>query len=203
MTLFDGRRRTLATRPDIGVAAWNSCAGGAAMGSAARPARDDAWSLTTDWPLDAPVEVLGQPSCAGDGHRRSAGGVPLGQARTTCGPTAPRRWSRVALLNLTHRVRPPALLIPGEPYEIEVELEATSWVFPAGHSIRLSIAGNDWPNTWVPPQPVTLTVESVQLQLPVLPPGGAGAPQFAPLAPPAADTTSADVERRPRRAARV
>ena len=55
------------------------------------------------------------------------------------------------LLNLTHRVEPPAPLVPGEPYEIEVEMEATSWVFPAGHSIRLSIAGNDWPNTWVPP----------------------------------------------------
>ena len=56
------------------------------------------------------------------------------------------------LLNLTHRVDPPAPLVPGEPYEIEVEMEATSWVFPAGHSIRLSVAGTDWPNTWVPPQ---------------------------------------------------
>ena len=87
------------------------------------------------------------------------------------GPTARRRWSTRGLLNLTHRVDPPALLVPGEPYEIEVEMEATSWVFPAGHSIRLSIAGNDWPNTWVPPQPVTLTVESLQMQLPVLPAG--------------------------------
>ena len=58
-------------------------------------------------------------------------------------------------------------------------MEATSWVFPAGHSIRLSVAGNDWPNTWVPPQPVTLTIESLQMQLPVIPPGGAGVPNFA------------------------
>ena len=48
-------------------------------------------------------------------------------------------------------------------------MEATSWVFAAGHSIRLSVAGTDWPNTWVPPGLVTLTVESLQLQLPVLP----------------------------------
>ncbi len=65
------------------------------------------------------------------------------------------------LLNLTHRVDPPAALVPGVPYEIEVEMEATSWVFPPGHSIRLSVAGNDWPNTWVPPRPVTLTIESI------------------------------------------
>ena len=88
------------------------------------------------------------------------------------------------LLNLTHRVDPPAPLEPGQPYEIELEMEATSWVFPAGHSIRLSVAGNDWPNTWVPPQPVTLTIESLQMQLPVLPPGGAGVPQFAVVEPP-------------------
>jgi hypothetical protein len=63
-------------------------------------------------------------------------------------------------------------------------MEATSWVFPPGHSIRLSVAGNDWPNTWVPPQPVTLTVESLQMQLPVLPSGGAGVPQFTTIEPP-------------------
>jgi hypothetical protein len=63
-------------------------------------------------------------------------------------------------------------------------MEAMSWVFPAGHSIRLSVAGTDWPNTWVPPQPVTLTVESLQMQLPVLPVGGEGVPSFTTVEPP-------------------
>ena len=88
------------------------------------------------------------------------------------------------LLNLTHRVDPPTLLTPGEPYDIEVEMEATSWVFPPGHSIRLSVAGTDWPNTWVPPKPVTLTIESLQMQLPVLPPGGSGVPDLIEVDPP-------------------
>jgi len=88
------------------------------------------------------------------------------------------------LLNLTHRVDPPQPLEPGRPYEIEVEMEATSWVFPAGHSIRLSVAGNDWPNTWVPPEAVTLTIESLQMRLPVLAPGGEGTPEFAAIEAP-------------------
>ena len=67
---------------------------------------------------------------------------------------------------------------------VELEMEATSWVFPIGHSIRLSVAGTDWPNTWVPPQPVTLEVETLQMQLPVLPAGGAGVPMFSPVEPP-------------------
>jgi hypothetical protein len=48
---------------------------------------------------------------------------------------------------------------PGVVEAVEVELDATSWVFPAGHRLRLSLAGTDWPNLVPPPAPVTLTVE--------------------------------------------
>jgi uncharacterized protein len=53
---------------------------------------------------------------------------------------------------------------------VRLELEATSWVVPAGHRLRLSLAGTDWPNTWPPPTPTTLTVErgSLTLTLPVV-----------------------------------
>ena len=42
-------------------------------------------------------------------------------------------------------------LEPGVPTEIEIELEATSWIFEPGHRVRLSLAGSDWPNIWPPP----------------------------------------------------
>jgi len=53
---------------------------------------------------------------------------------------------------------------------VELELHATSWVFPAGHRLRLSLAGADWPNAVPPPAPVVLTVERAGsvLTLPVL-----------------------------------
>ena len=56
------------------------------------------------------------------------------------------------------------------PTPVELELEATSWIFEAGHRLRLALAGSDWPNTWPPPHRGTLAIEraTVELELPVL-----------------------------------
>jgi uncharacterized protein len=179
-TLFDGRRRTLAARPDTGVAAWNSCAGGLPWGQPLDQRNDDAWSLTTDWPLAEPTEILGHVIV----RARVTSDQPIAYLSVKLNDVWPDGTSSLVtrgLLNLTHCVDPPAPLVPGDTYDVEVEMEATSWVFAPGHSIRLSVAGNDWPNTWVPPNLVTLTVESLQMQLPVLPSGGAGVPRFTPV----------------------
>jgi hypothetical protein len=77
-----------------------------------------------------------------------------------------------AVMNLTRRrsrTRPEPLR-PGVVEPVELELDATSWVFPAGHRLRLSLAGADWPNTVPPPGLVALTVERARsvLTLPVL-----------------------------------
>jgi hypothetical protein len=53
----------------------------------------------------------------------------------------------------------PEPMRPGVVEAVGLELDATSWVFPAGHRLRLSLAGTDWPNLVPPPAPVTLTVE--------------------------------------------
>jgi hypothetical protein len=89
------------------------------------------------------------------------------------------------VLNLAHRNghATPLALEPGVPTAIEVELEATSWIFDAGHRVRLSLAGSDWPNVWPPPAAGTLQVEraSVELRLPVLEgPGDLPAPTLPP-----------------------
>ncbi len=182
-TLYDGRRRSLATRPDTGTAAWISCAGGLPWGQPLDQRSDDAWSLTTDWPVVATTEILGHVVV----KVTVTSDQPIAYLSVKLNDVWPDGTSAMVtrgLLNLTHRVDPPAPLIPGRPYDVEVEMEATSWVFPAGHSIRLSVAGTDWPNTWVPPRPVTLTVESLQMQLPVLPVGDAATPTFTAVDPP-------------------
>ncbi len=184
--LYDGRRRSLATRPDTGTAAWISCAGGLPWGQPLDQRDDDSWSLTTDWPLSSPMEVMGHVIVTAT----VVSDQPIAYLSVKLNDVWPDGTSALVtrgLLNLTHRVEPPAPLVPGEPSEIEVEMEATSWLFPAGHSIRLSVAGTDWPNTWIPPLPVTLTVESLQMQLPVLPPGGEGQPKFAAIDAPVRD----------------
>ncbi|MEP7045287.1 MAG: CocE/NonD family hydrolase C-terminal non-catalytic domain-containing protein, partial [Ilumatobacteraceae bacterium] len=182
-TMYDGRQRTLVCRADTGTAAWNSCAGGLPWGQPLDQRSDDAWSLTTDWQLAEQTEVMGHVTV----KATVTSDQPIAYLSLKLNDVWPDGTSALVargFLNLTHRVDPPAVLVPGQPYEIEVELEATSWVFAVGHSIRLSVAGNDWPNTWVPPAPVTLTIKSLQMQLPVLPPGGAGIPEFAAVEPP-------------------
>jgi hypothetical protein len=50
-------------------------------------------------------------------------------------------------------------------------LEATAWTLDEGHLLRLALAGSDWPNVTVPPEPVTLEIDrSVsRLTVPVIP----------------------------------
>jgi uncharacterized protein len=90
-------------------------------------------------------------------------------------------------LNLAHRGsrEAPTPLTPGEPTTVSVELEVTSWVFEAGHRVRLDLAGTDWPNAWPPPGPLTLTIERGRSAL-VLPELGGPSPvaERPTLAPP-------------------
>ena len=61
-------------------------------------------------------------------------------------------------------------VVPGEPIELDLELEAVAWTFEAGHRIRLDLAGADWPNAWPPPYAATLRFDraDAELELPVL-----------------------------------
>ena len=47
-----------------------------------------------------------------------------------------------------------------------LELEATTWTLTPGHTLRLAIAGTDWPNCWPPPGPLTLGVDRASIALP-------------------------------------
>ena len=62
----------------------------------------------------------------------------------------------------------PEPLVPGEVYDVEVVLDACAYEWSPGQVLRVSVAGADWPNTIAPPAPVTLTVHSAEVELPVL-----------------------------------
>jgi uncharacterized protein len=51
-------------RPDVGSAAWISCAGHLPFGQPGDQREDDAWSLAYDWELDRELEILGHPRLA-------------------------------------------------------------------------------------------------------------------------------------------
>ena len=73
----------------------------------------------------------------------------------------------------------PEPLVPGEPIDVEVELDACAYAWSPGQTLRVSVAGADWPNTIAPPAPVTLTVLEATLELPLLT-GDHPAPVFTP-----------------------
>ena len=64
------------------------------------------------------------------------------------------------ILNATHRDshESPERLEPGSVYVLEFELDAVSYVFAAGHRIRLLVASSDFPFVWPTPYPAVNTV---------------------------------------------
>jgi len=163
---------TLEIRGDVGATAWISCAGGLPWGQSADQRPDEERSLTFTWkPLAADLEIFGHPRL---------------RVHVTCDrPTAfvsakitdvfPDGASSLVvrgMANLAQRDTnaAPTPVTPGEPIELDLELEAIAWTFEAGHRIRLDIAGADWPNAWPPPYAATLSfdVAGAKLELPVL-----------------------------------
>ncbi len=160
----------LTVKADVGTTAWISCAGGLPWGQPVDQRDDDAWSWTFDWPITEPCTILGSPVV----HGRFAVDVPIASLSAKLCDVAPDGTSQLVtrgFLNLTHRRSStvPEPMIPGEFEDVAVELEATAWMFEPGHCIRLTLAGTDWPNTWVPPTPVTLQIDrrSLCIELPV------------------------------------
>jgi hypothetical protein len=159
-------------RGDVGGQAWISCAASLPWGQPSDQRADDAWSRCYDWTVDAPVEILGNPML----RVRVTASTPVAYLSAKLCDVFPDGTSALVtrgMLNLTHRASSvePEPLVPGEPVAVEIELEATSWVFEPGHRVRLALAGTDWPNAWPPPTPLTLHVDraSVALLLPELP----------------------------------
>lgn len=166
--------------------------------------RDDAYSLTfTSAPLLAPLEILGFPQV----QLYLAASEPIAQVAVKLCELAPDGASFLVargVLNLTHRQShaQPQALTPGEIYGVSLELSSISHVFAAGHRIRLSIAGADWPLAWPPPRPATLSLyhdatHPSQLTLPVIPARqpALAVPQFEPPEVPSAPARSEGRER--------
>jgi len=79
------------------------------------------------------------------------------------------------LLNLTHRDSHefPGPLNPGQRYTITIKLNGIAHSIAAGHRWCVAVSPTYWPHAWPSPEPVTLTLFTVQasyLTLPIRPP---------------------------------
>lgn len=150
---------TLLVRGDVGVTAHIRGSYDPPYGLPIDQRPDEVYSLVYDWPVEDELEILGNPALAVTLRSSRPAAFLSAKLCEVLDDGTSVLVSR-GLLNLTHRDShtTPEPLVPGETYDVSIELDATSWVFEGGHRIRLMIAGSDWPNAWPPPEVSELTV---------------------------------------------
>jgi putative CocE/NonD family hydrolase len=126
-------------------------------------------------PLTAPLEILGFPQAL---LRVSASATRANWVVRISDVSPDGQVTQVsgAGFNGTHRKssRHPSDLVPGQTFELGIEMQFTSWVFPKGHRIRLAVSNAQWPMFWPTPMPMTSQLElggvnGSRVLLPVVP----------------------------------
>jgi predicted acyl esterase len=146
--------------PTVGTGGGFWCPADPPSGIAGDQRGDDARSLTYETaPLEHDLEILGTPEVILFGSSTA----PVAFFCVKLCDVAPDGTSTLitrGALNATRRSsqQKPEPLEPKEVYELKIELRVMSWVVPAGHRLRLSIAGADWPLLWPSPYPATHSV---------------------------------------------
>jgi uncharacterized protein len=170
-------RPPYAVLPDVGIDAWISCAGHLPYGQSGDQRVDDAKSMTWDFPVTEPIEI------AGHAHLRA-------HVTATCPhPILAARLCDVDEDGTSTLVSRGTLLI-GPEGVVDVELEATAYRWLPGRTLRLSVAGADWPNVVAPGGPGFLTLRDAALTLPIYDPDPAApVPDFAPGNPTSSEDT--------------
>ncbi|TCL01217.1 hypothetical protein BXY66_2529 [Shimia isoporae] len=134
---------------------------------------DDALSLCFDAPVaEAETDILGAPEVT----LSLSSDQPRAQVAVRLCDVAPDGSSALichGFLNLRHREgHETSIDIPvGEVVQARVVLDQCGYRLPVGHRLRVAISTSYWPFVWPEPAPVTLTVQSGALHLPVLPEG--------------------------------
>jgi hypothetical protein len=139
-------------------------------------------------PLAEDLEILGFPQA----HLNVSSSAPVTNWFARLSDVAP--GGAVSLVagagfNGTHREssRQPTPLVPGEEVALDIEMHFTSWVFPAGHRIRLAVSNAQWPMFWPSPGTMSTTLrlggnEPTHLEIPVVAYAERPVPDFLPPA---------------------
>jgi uncharacterized protein len=166
-----GGNDALEIRGDVGVTGSIWCAATLPFGLPWDQRPDEAFSLVYDWPVTEETAIMGHPRV----ELSVASSVPVAFVSAKLCDVAPNGRSAMVtrgILNLTHRAshEHPEPLPLGEFVTATIELDATSYVFEPGHTIRLDLAGSDFPSSWPPPFAGTIEIDRAgsTLVLPIL-----------------------------------
>ena len=163
--------RAVCSPQTVGKDAGSWCPFGRGADQAGDQRADDARSLVFETPpLDETIEILGAAIVT----LEIASDRPIANiAVRLCDvhPSAESLRVSFGVQNLTHRNshERPEPLVPGERYQVRVQLNDAGVVFPAGHRIRLALSTTYWPMIWPAPEAATLTIFGGTLDLPVRP----------------------------------
>src|SRR5262249_42608189 len=153
-----------------------------------RPA--DAFSLTYDSaPLVEEVAILGRPQAL----LRASATAPLANWFARLSDVAPDGTvTQITGAGINgaqrHSMSEPTNFEPGKVYPLRIEMHLTSWVFPKGHRIRVSISNALWPMMLPTPYAMTTGLElggnqGSRIVLPIVPARGREATAFSPPQP--------------------
>jgi uncharacterized protein len=144
---------------------------------------DAACLMFDSLPLDEDLVVLGPPEAV----MYAAVDAPLAHFFVRVCDVAPDERSTLVSgggLNGAHRrsAAHPEPLEPGRVEELRVPLRFTSWVFPAGHRIRVAVSNALWPMIWPTPHPLTLELRTgpSRVRLPIVSPSHLPEPSWPP-----------------------
>jgi len=160
----------------------------------------DAFSLVYDSaPLTEDLAILGRPRAL----LQASANAPLADWFARLSDVAPDGTVTQitgAGINGAQRdsMSEPKDLEPGRFYSLDIKMHLTSWVFPKGHRIRLSISNALWPMVLPTPYAMTTSLElggndGSRLVLPVVPEHGTAVPAFKPPQPSEERTDIKDV----------
>jgi putative CocE/NonD family hydrolase len=158
----DAATSTWAGPPDVGLDAPFWCGYGyPPQGVPGDQRADDGRSLLfTSAPLERPVLVAGLPH----GRLWLSADRPVAQVAIRLEAVAPDGRSALLARVVRNLTRPdpageePVPLVPGDPVEVDLPLSVTGARVPAGHRLRVAIAGAAFPIAWPTPGPVVLTL---------------------------------------------
>jgi hypothetical protein len=137
-------------------------------------------------PLDAPLDILGQPSVAlkvaADKTQAFVAVLLVDEA-----PDGAQSLISRGYCNFAHRHGDtvPVSVTPGEEMAVTVPLHGIAYRLASGHRLMVQVASAYWPILWPAPEPVTLTLRAGMsaLDLPVRD-APVGEPEPRPLPPP-------------------
>jgi uncharacterized protein len=139
----------------------------------------DAYSLIYDSPpLTESVSILGRPRVC----LKASSTSPSTEWFARLSDVAPDGVTTlVAAAGLAgvHResMRTPTPWVPGQVYDLCIELHMTAWVFPEGHRLHVAVSNSMWPMIWPTPDVMTTSLHlggdsGSRIELPVVPAKG-------------------------------